>query len=363
MIDISLRQRLETCLDTEISDEFLFEATRMLLRILFCLDNATLLPKFFVKRGYFDLARDTKELKQALLNSGYTLRNCKFFVNALAIKKATVEDYEQYEIHSDDAQLLHDAASHGKVFTYCRMQAKDFPYVSMEKFSKALEQEIAAPKMVSFMGKFINKKLRWVMNSQGSKLNDLQLEFIQHAIVRVYRTYPRIENRVHLRNLMRQVIHARGQSIIIETKKSKRNNLIKNDKGEFTGRLAPFHLIPQELLDSNVDNLSCSMTGGDKSAENNWIFQQDLENTIREHRFNETQKKFLNAVFRSDTDPIFVSYLRVNVAEIDTIPEDELSDFLMEHRPEELVTQAIEYAALNPNEAVALLRTVKERCM
>lgn len=340
------------------------EITTLLLRVLFCLDDATAFPRFFVRKGYFRLARDARPLKNSFLSNGYMLKNCKFFVHAVAVGQAQPNEYSKFGVLREDARLLLDCAQLGGVITYCRDKNKDFKYVPMRVFETALSEELNNPKLVTFMNKFLHKKLKFVMNSQGLSPYDIKTEFISHSIVRVYRTYPRIENRIHLRNLLRQVIHARGQSMIVETAKSKRSNLIRLSNGEFQGRLAPFHLIPKEMLDANKDNLACSITGGTGSSEEDWLFQQDLDKMIRQHSTSVCRHRFLVAVFNAKKDPEFISYLRCRIPDkFGGVQEDEISQVMMEYQPQDFVTHAIEFSHLDPIEAIELLRSIKEECL
>lgn len=348
----------------KITKPLVEEITTLLLRVLFCVDDATAFPRFFVKKGYFALARDARPLKNSFLSNGYTLKNCKTFVHAVAIGEAQPKDYRKFGVLKEDISLLLNCAQQGGVFTFCRAQNQNFKYVPPEVFDRALSEELAAPKMISFMEKFIYKKLKFVMNSQGLNVYDLKTEFLAHSIIRVYRTYPRIENRVHLRNLLRQVIHARGQSMIVETAKSKRSNLIRLSSGEFLGRLAPFHLIPREMMDANRENLSCSITGGIDS-EDDWIFKQDLSTMIRAHSTSVKAHRFLTAVFDPQKEIQFITYLKCNLPKkLLEDPDDvEMPNIFMEHKPQDYVAHAITWSEIDPDEGIRILRNVKESCI
>ena len=366
MNQTSIKEILNKHVGDALSNEDLFQFMTMFVRVLFCMENATALPRFFTSRKCFQLARDAKELKFALLANGYTLRDCKFFVHAVALGIATKKDYSKFGVHRDDAKLLLVAAEAGGVFIFCQNMKSQFPYIDMHRFDKALAQELSRDKMIVYMNKFIHKKLKFVMNTQGVNPYDLRTEFISHSIIRVYRTYPRIENRVHLRNLLRQVIHARGISIIGETVKAKRSNLVRGKQGEFLGRLAPFHLIPKEVLEENRENLSCSITGGPADGARDWEFNQDLVASIKRESSSVKRHKFLTAVFDSKRDTDFVAYLRCNISQklSERIPEDaDISEFIMDTAPDVLVTKAIEYSGMNPEVAIDVLRTIKENCL
>ena len=78
MEDISIREILRKNLpeSVKIDKALLEDVTELLLRVLFCLDDATTFPRFFVQKGFFQLARDVKPLKFAFLSNGYLLKNC-----------------------------------------------------------------------------------------------------------------------------------------------------------------------------------------------------------------------------------------------------------------------------------------------
>ena len=304
-------------------------------------------------------------MKLGLIQNGYVLKNCKFYIYKLVVDATYKKKYAEFGVSEEDSKfILKNLNKFGIVDHLLTLYNEGYKPLGLAFFEQTVLEEIQSEKMMSYMNKYLYKKLRFLMSSQKLTAEDIRQDFLVQCDIRAFRVYPRIQNRVHLRNILRQVIHSTGGSLRDDYTKVQRNTLTRDSTGSFLSILAPLHLMPQELTESNIDNMSVSMTGSDSNAEHNWLFKQDLRSMLDYHSVTVTQSKFLNALFPTFKDPVFINHLAENVPlKFQDVPLEELHTTIMEFKPELLVQQAIDFSGIQKQDAIKLLLSVKEGCL
>ena len=96
------------------------------------------------------------------------------------------------------------------------------------------------PELELVTDKYISKKFRWLETAGQMERDALRSDMMMHAMYAIYRAYPQIESFVHLKNIGQRAIHNRGVNILKEQSTQKRQRMIKNVDGTFSGTLLSF---------------------------------------------------------------------------------------------------------------------------
>lgn len=174
------------------------------------------------------------ELRQALrelgcldhlkyLENAYVIKNCKLFIYALTYNPNA--DPENYGV----SKYLDSCKAYAKTLQlegYCR------PW-KLKKLVR-IEHELL-PELKPFIGKFISRKMSFLIKSYGLTRHDLQHELILKGLQSLYQHYPFFESEKHIINVVKRAIHNHGIDIIYKYTR-KKNNRLENKDGVFSQR-------------------------------------------------------------------------------------------------------------------------------
>lgn len=183
----------------------------------------------------------------AFLVDGYFLKNCKLY--CYRILKLSKAHYKNYHISEDDALCIRS----------CCVILKKEVNISWDcKTLKELDDYISyisSNSAKQYMGRFINKKLTFLIRSYGLSYQDIIADMSYAAIMAIYRCYPRMQNAKHAENLMKHAIHNAGLGIIMHYTKSCRNLLYKDSEGLFQHKMQEISTVGEiPYFDANTDN-------------------------------------------------------------------------------------------------------------
>lgn len=171
------------------------------------------------------LSKKEQLVANSLLASGQFIKNCKlYFYKCLFDGKA---NYKNFEISLDDAKILRSCVKllKGKIDA-------SWPAKSLEEFNQYLSY-ISSKELDQYMGRFISKKLYFLVSSYGLSYHDIKTDMISQALSALYKVYPKIESEAHAKNLVKHAIHNAGIGIILYHTKQCRNQLYIDSEGLF----------------------------------------------------------------------------------------------------------------------------------
>ncbi len=163
-----------------------------------------------------------------IVKSGYFLKNCKlYFYWLLKYGKA---DYKAFAITKKDAKMLNSCKR------YFKQLDTHWTALTLVEFSQYID-DIFTQKMSIYMGKFISKKLYFLVKSYGLTYHDIKLDMAYSSMLAMYKSYPYFESRLHALNTAKCAIHNAGIGIINYYTKACRSCLIKEKDGTFQHKL------------------------------------------------------------------------------------------------------------------------------
>lgn len=185
------------------------------------------------KYEFRSLVENHKEVWAAAENNGYLQVNCKLY--GWARYKAKVSGVSvspgMFDIERVDVRLLGQLdLKHLSVV---------FPALTLAQF-KALETQIFGSRDLNdYVGKFINKKLRFLY-SYGQTFDQLKATLFEHGIKALRKRYPRFDSPLHAMNSVKTSIHHAGIGLIYHHTRESRNELRREADGTFQSLKVPF---------------------------------------------------------------------------------------------------------------------------
>lgn len=163
-----------------------------------------------------------KELWLKVKNNGYVLRNCKLYVYALTKnrKLGVTTSPSKFNISDKDIHFLKSL----KLNITTKYKA-----YTLSEFDALEGSILKSPHMEAYMGKYINKKLRFLA-SYGVTKTEIKGEFICDAIYALRKQYPRFQTELHAQNICKTTIHNTGQLLIQHWTRGKRQALSTDGK-------------------------------------------------------------------------------------------------------------------------------------
>jgi hypothetical protein len=166
-------------------------------------------------------------------------KNYKLYLYALMCGDKEKSDPADYSIKEADVALARrlKAAKSGlakKFSEYCKSRYKlGYKVRSLPELDRGLNRVI--PDLTVTAGKFVTKKFKFLWQSGQMDRHELEQDLLMHGIYAMYRSYPEIDDLLHLKNTGITAIGNHGQNIIKEQTTKSRKRLQQQDDGSFTG--------------------------------------------------------------------------------------------------------------------------------
>lgn len=183
---------------------------------------------------------------EALCKNGDFLKNDKLFLYAYL--KHGKADSASFGISFDDALLLSSVAS------YLSALDTSKPAYSLRAMD-TLTQCLFSKHIADWMGKFISKKLRFLVMSYGVSASDLKSDMLYAGILSIYKTYPQFDSPLHAINIAKRSMHNEAFRIVGYHTKACRNALYKEPDGQFQSRLIPWDALSNDLRTNDFDRV------------------------------------------------------------------------------------------------------------
>lgn len=181
--------------------------------------------------------REGKKLKAKFDTSGYVLKNCKLYAYAWHCHKlGDGEKPKNKDFHVDkkDSCILRKVKL---------TLASDWQNFSLPEFDRFLSDLFSSNELNAYVGKFINKKMRFLMNSYGDTFSELHNTLMEEGLYAIYRAYPFYESDLHALNIAKTSIHNYGHTIIRNRTAQKNQRLGSTSDGSFYQRCVDLSLV------------------------------------------------------------------------------------------------------------------------
>ena len=165
-------------------------------------------------------AYNKKQVEQ-LLCDGYFIKNCKLYVYGLT-KGVELE----CDIRDCDKKMLKQIS---RTYNINGCRALD-----LNEYAQ-LEQTVIKV-LIPYIGKFISKKMMFLIKSYGLSRHDLQGELLCKCLSTLARKYPYYESTLHAINTVKSSVHNAGIDLINQYTRQKNQRLLKNKDGTFEQR-------------------------------------------------------------------------------------------------------------------------------
>lgn len=162
---------------------------------------------------------------------GYVLKNCKAY--AWAFYKATqlnepLPRAKDFEIEREDLPLLERLnLSHINL---------DYPAYTLFDYDALLTSATNSRAMDAYIGRFVSKRMTFLIRSYGVERNDLEHECKLGALRAIYMRYPQFDSLLHLNNTAKTGIHNAGESQVTFYTSPARQRLQQDSDGSFSSR-------------------------------------------------------------------------------------------------------------------------------
>jgi hypothetical protein len=191
---------------------------------------------------------DNKEISERVLRSvrkdGYILRNCKAYAWAFHKARLTGDKVSRvsYGIAAPDVSLLQSLN--------LKHLPRGYSVWTPSDLGRVVQDTLHCQAMDQHIGKFISKKLLFLIRSYGVPREDLEYEMIAWAIRAIYMTYPRFDSLLHVTNVAKAAIHNCGMNQIKHYTSPGRQRLQQTLDGVFEAK----HVAYDTLAHVAVDN-------------------------------------------------------------------------------------------------------------
>lgn len=172
---------------------------------------------------------DRKEgtrIKDIARVNGYILKNCKLYAYAVHVarkKGETLPKARTFGVAPKDIKMLKSLN--------LKHLSPTFKAFSLEEYDATVNDMITSSEIKNYVGKFVSKKMAFLMRSYGETREDIEAYLKEMAIISVYKQYPRYASYLHFINVAKAQIHNKGQSFITSSTAKSRQKLILNREG------------------------------------------------------------------------------------------------------------------------------------
>jgi hypothetical protein len=186
--------------------------------------------KYFIT--YIGDREEANRIKDIARNNGYILKNCKLYAYAWHVYKTqggTKPSFKAYKVDENDASYLRKL-----ILKHVPDRFRAFTLV---EFDKTMEHMLSSTEIKNNIGKFISKKMMFLIKSYGISRHDIEMLLQDAAILAVYKMYPLYETYTHFESIAKASIHNAGHTFITSSTTQSRQRLERNADGTFENLL------------------------------------------------------------------------------------------------------------------------------
>lgn len=184
-------------------------------------------------KGFVEDRTEALRIKDCARTNGYVLKNCKLYAwacwSARELGRA-LPSASSFEVDAEDAKILRrlNLKHLNRRNGFTRYSA-----YSLQSFDRMTANLIASRELKNYIGKFVTKKMSFLMKSYGETRHDLETSLQEAALIALYKQYPRFDNEIHMINVAKAQIHNAGHTMITTLTSKSRQRLSQNADGSF----------------------------------------------------------------------------------------------------------------------------------
>jgi hypothetical protein len=170
-------------------------------------------------------------------NVGYLLQNLKLWLLACADQGKTTGAESlriKYRIEDQDKHL--GSMLSDRTWKRIRQLARKYGVKSLRKLDRLVSD--IAQQTDAWTGKFLNRKLLFIMRSQKIPLQDFKHELLVHGMRALYLMLPMFDNTLHALNIVKRAIRQRGLNLIQHYTTQKRATLMRHGDGFYSNTVS-----------------------------------------------------------------------------------------------------------------------------
>lgn len=174
-------------------------------------------------------------LFEHMSNDGYLIKNVKLWLLAVAEAKTTgksVRLRRDFAIHDSDATIWDHLTVKARTVLRRAGRHSDIACISLAEMDALLVKIERSTHVWS--RKFINRKMRFIMNAQHIKVNEIHSDLLCKAIRGLYLTWPFVDNELHAENVVKRTIRNQGLNFIDSCTTKKRQTVMKSEDNSGT---------------------------------------------------------------------------------------------------------------------------------
>lgn len=296
------------------------------------------------------------KLRHNLMADGNILCNVKLFTYACCHWQG-LPGHLYGVSHKDSALISSVLDNNPKLNTSLHKYRRDgYKPITVGKMSKLVGYVLENTE--EYTAKFVNAKLRFIVQSNGIRPEDIQNDLFSWALYAIYRAYPKVESPLHAVNIAKQAIHNRGINFIKENTSQSRERFTKHADGTFGSVHVPIHLMNASTLDggdyiTQLNHLVVTVDGksADGLSTTNVQDSYDLKVSISSiYRKQPSRLKRLMKLWSGDYDEGFSKTL--------PIPNDEWVDKVDRKT---YVLACVDYVGVPRTIALNFMKTLKSK--
>lgn len=171
-------------------------------------------------------------VRDNILYNGYVMRNVKFFMFALATRgdKTVEECAKRFGVHDADTCLSYLVTPELKQYSLdVKRKSEGIKFYCLDSYNKLLERVWLDNQ--SWVARMCWRKLRFIANSTGVDVDDLQNEVMTEALRAVNHTWPNLPCELYAHNLFKRTAHNVAMNMIERSMSQKHARLVKDGNG------------------------------------------------------------------------------------------------------------------------------------
>lgn len=187
-----------------------------------------------------------------------------------------------------------------------KMVREHYTPMSVDTLDRLCGRVVASNTLAEYMGKFVHKKMAFLISSYGLSADDLKSDLRMSALYALYRGYPQYHSPLHVLNIAKQAIHNRGINIIQENTAQSRNRLITEGAGKFSATNVSLADMPEEITSYVMVGRSGRYGDNDELSDTRFAFDE-----LNDHLQDAPKKKRFLLLLRGHYDQEFSDFLGV----------------------------------------------------
>lgn len=176
---------------------------------------------------------EAKKIWTLVSSNGYILKNCKLFAYAVHSNRliSMPTSPAKYEILKEDVSILRRIN-----LSHIKPKYKSYSLFDYDNLEGSI---LKSTDLKNYTGKFISKKMSYLMKSYGLSREELFGQMQHSALFALRKQYPCYESELHALNICKTAIHNSGVGIMEYWNRAKRKALVL-DNGSYQAVQIPY---------------------------------------------------------------------------------------------------------------------------